>query len=372
MSGAKCGEMIKIEHLRKEYPGATPLSDVNLRVHEGEVVAVIGPSGTGKSTLIRMINRMEDPTLGKIFFRGEEITAPGFRADIARQKIGMIFQSFNLFPHLTVVENIMAAPVSLKGLSKQDAYDRAKELLASVGLSGKAFSYPDELSGGQQQRIAIVRALAMEPELLLMDEPTSALDPTMTGEVEAVIRRVAESGVTMMIVTHGMDFARRISSRVIYMDNGMVYEDGTPEEIFGAPKRERTRQFIRRLKTLEIRVESKSFDFLGCHTTIETFGMKNNVPRSLTYTLMLLFEEICTQLLIPRLPEPKIRWEVEYSPENESARIMVDYNGPQWSIEESENELSLRLVRGRAEEIRYRAENDGEFSNHLDIEIGSR
>ena len=191
------GELLRIEHLKKEYPGVTPLMDVNVSVNEGDVIAIIGPSGCGKSTLLRQINQMERSTAGKIFFRDEEINAPGCRADLLRQKIGMIFQSFNLFPHLTVIENIMAAPTALLGLSRQEAYDSAKALLEKVGLLQKVFSYPDELSGGQQQRIAIVRALAMKPEILLFDEPTSALDPAMVGEVEAVIRQVAESGATI-------------------------------------------------------------------------------------------------------------------------------------------------------------------------------
>ena len=231
--------LLHIEHLKKKYSGVTPLRDVNLDVRKGDVISVIGPSGTGKSTLLRMINRMEEATSGKIFYRNEEITSPHCEIHHLRQKIGMIFQSFNLFSHLTVVENIMAAPVDLLGMSKQAAYDRAKKLLARVSLESKAFSYPDELSGGQKQRIAIVRALAMEPEILLLDEPTSALDPTMVGEVEAVIRRVADAGVTMMLVTHDMNLARRVSNRVLYMDEGGVYEDAPPEVLFENPTRER-------------------------------------------------------------------------------------------------------------------------------------
>ncbi|MBR1761613.1 MAG: amino acid ABC transporter ATP-binding protein [Schwartzia sp.] len=367
MSGG--GALLRVEHLKKEYPGATPLADVNLTVNEGEVVAVIGPSGTGKSTLLRQINQMERATAGKIFFRDEEITAPGYRVDLLRQNIGMIFQSFNLFSHLTVVDNIMAAPTALLGLPRQEVYDRAKELLAKVGLSQKALSYPDELSGGQQQRIAIVRALAMEPKILLFDEPTSALDPTMVGEVEAVIRQVAESGVTMMIVTHDMEFARRISNRVLYMDEGGVYEDGTPEQIFGNPQREKTRQFIRRLKVLTLSVASRDFDFIGCHTTIEAFGQKNDMPKDVVRSLMMLFEEIVTQLLLPRLPEPpRIVWTVEYNPKEESAEVAVQYNGDAFDVMESGNDLSLRIVRGCTENVRYQAEA-GETGNRLSLTV---
>ncbi len=363
------GELLRIEHLKKEYPGVTPLMDVNVSVNEGDVIAIIGPSGCGKSTLLRQINQMERSTAGKIFFRDEEINAPGCRADLLRQKIGMIFQSFNLFPHLTVIENIMAAPTALLGLSRQEAYDSAKALLAKVGLLQKVFSYPDELSGGQQQRIAIVRALAMKPEILLFDEPTSALDPAMVGEVEAVIRQVAESGATMMIVTHDMMFARRISNRVFYMDEGGVYEEGPPEEIFERPKREKTRQFIHQLKVLTLSIESREFDFIGCHAEIEAFGRKNDAPQDVVQSLMMLFEEVVTQLLLPRLPEPpRIVWSVEYNPKEESAEVSVRYNGEHFDVMESDNEISLRIVKGSSENIRYAAE-DGEMPNCLSLTV---
>ncbi|MBP5201089.1 MAG: amino acid ABC transporter ATP-binding protein, partial [Schwartzia sp.] len=344
----------------------------NLTVDEGEVIAVIGPSGCGKSTLLRQINQMERATAGKILLEDEEITAPGYRTDLLRKKIGMIFQSFNLFSHLTVIENIMAAPVELLGRSRQDAYDRGKELLTKVGLSQKMLSYPDELSGGQQQRIAIVRALAMEPEILLFDEPTSALDPTMVGEVETVIRQVAELGVTMMIVTHDMEFARRISTRVLYMDEGGVYEDGTPEQIFERPQREKTRQFIHRLKVLTLSVESKEFDFIGCHAGIEAFGQKNDAPQDVVRSLLLLFEEIVTQLLLPRLPEPpQVVWTVEYDPKKDIAAVSVRYNGEPFDVMDSDNELSLQIVRGCAENFRYERE-DGDLANRLCLTVKRR
>ncbi len=363
-------ELLRIAHLRKEYPGATPLVDVNLTVSEGEVIVIIGPSGTGKSTLLRMINQMERVTSGEIIFREQEITAPDVRIDHLRQKIGMIFQSFNLFSQMTVVENIMAAPEALLGLSRQEAYDRAMTLLHKVGLAEKALRYPDELSGGQQQRIAIVRALAMRPEILLFDEPTSALDPAMVGEVEAVIRQVAaEGGVTMLIVTHDMDFARRIASRILYMDEGGVYEEGTPEKIFVHPERERTRQFIRRLKVLSIAIESRYFDFIGCHMEIESFGRKNNISQDVVQSLLLLFEEIVMQLLLPRLPDnPRLLWTVEYNPEEEVASLAIHYNGTPFDIMNSENELSLRIVQGCADEIRSEFLT-GEMANALLLKV---
>ncbi|MBQ9572559.1 MAG: amino acid ABC transporter ATP-binding protein [Acidaminococcaceae bacterium] len=369
--------LLHIEHLKKKYSGVTPLRDVNLDVRKGDVISVIGPSGTGKSTLLRMINRMEEATSGKIFYRNEEITSPHCEIHHLRQKIGMIFQSFNLFSHLTVVENIMAAPVDLLGMSKQAAYDRAKKLLARVSLESKAFSYPDELSGGQKQRIAIVRALAMEPEILLLDEPTSALDPTMVGEVEAVIRRVADAGVTMMLVTHDMNLARRVSNRVLYMDEGGVYEDAPPEVLFENPTREKTRRFVRQLKSLELYIGSRDFDFIGCNTSMEEFGMKNDIPKRIILSVMLVFEELCTQILLPRLSPPEIRWVVEYSKENETATVTADYNGEPFDITElgsegknvsgltKEDALSLRLIRGRVRDMRWFFTDGKELGNRL-------
>ncbi|MBP5749807.1 MAG: amino acid ABC transporter ATP-binding protein [Firmicutes bacterium] len=214
--------MIEIKHLRKEYEDTTPLKDVNAVINSGDIIAVIGPSGTGKSTLLRCINMLETPTSGQIIVDGQVINDGKYDLNEVRKKMGMVFQSFNLFGHLTVIENIMNPQITLLGRSRQEAYDKAMDLLSKVGLSSKALSYPDELSGGQQQRIAIARTLAMDPEIILFDEPTSALDPSMIGEVQSIIRMIAKTGRTMMIVTHEMDFARKISNRVWYMDEGGI------------------------------------------------------------------------------------------------------------------------------------------------------
>ena len=239
--------LIRIEYLRKEFPDVTPLKDVNLEVRPGEVISIIGPSGTGKTTLLRCINRLEEPTSGKIIINDEEVTAPKYDLTRIRRKVGMVFQSFNLFSNLNVAENIMTGPVRLLNKTKQEAYDEAMELLERVGLSEKALNYPDELSNGQKQRIAIMRALAMNPEVMLFDEPTSALDPTMVGEVLQVIKGLAGDGMTMLIVTHEMQFANDVSDRILYMDEGVIYEEGTPEQIFGSPQKDKTKSFISRL-----------------------------------------------------------------------------------------------------------------------------
>ena len=269
--------MIEIKNLKKEYDIVTPLKDVSVTINDGDVIAIIGPSGTGKSTLIRSINLLETPTSGQIFLDGEEITAKGYDIRKARQKMGMVFQSFNLFGHLTVIENLMIPPMDILGKDKQEAYDTGMELLRRVGLAEKTLSYPDELSGGQKQRVAIARTLAMDPEVILLDEPTSALDPTMVSEVQAVIRELAKSGKTMMIVTHEMNFARAIANRVFYMDEGGIYEDGTPDRIFDEPQGDKTRQFIMRLKVFEAVIDSRDYDFLGFGTELDKYMFQNDV-----------------------------------------------------------------------------------------------
>ena len=236
--------MIKIEHLRKEYPNVTPLNDVSAEINDGDVISVIGPSGTGKSTLLRCINQMEKPTAGRVWVDGVEVTDKKCDINKVRQKLGMVFQSFNLFGHLTVIENIMLSPMKLLGKSKQEAYDEGMNLLRTVGLAEKALNYPDELSGGQKQRIAIARTLAMDPDIILFDEPTSALDPELTQEILGVIRGLAAEKMTMVIVTHEMGFAREVADRVLFMADGGIAEEGTPEELFGNPKNQRTKDFL--------------------------------------------------------------------------------------------------------------------------------
>ena len=293
--------MISIKHLSKTFRNPdgsviTVLKDVNCEIDRGEVISIIGPSGTGKSTLLRAINMLEPPTGGEIRVDGENITAKGYPLHRLRQKMGMVFQGFNLFEHKTVLENILYAPMRLRHVPEADAREEAMELLRKVGMAQKADVYPSSLSGGQKQRVAIARSLAMHPEVILFDEPTSALDPTMVGEVLSVIRSLSKEGLTMLIVTHEMRFARDVSTRIFFMNEGVIYEDGTPEQIFGHPVRSATKAFVNRIQKLVYEVDSADFDFLQMHTGFNQFCIKYNLPVTAdeAYSLVreLLFEHL--------------------------------------------------------------------------------
>ena len=360
--------MIRIEHLKKEYPNVTPLKDVSVEIHDGDVIAVIGPSGTGKSTLLRCINQLEKPTAGRIWVDDVEITDPKCDISKVRQRMGMVFQSFNLFGHKTVIENIMMAPMDLLGKPKQEAYDTGMRLLRTVGLAEKALSYPDELSGGQKQRIAIARTLAMDPDVILLDEPTSALDPTMVGEVQAVIRDLSKTGKTLMIVTHEMAFARAISNRVFYMDEGGIYEDGTPEQIFDHPQRENTRRFVRRLKVLELSIESRDYDFLGMASQIEAWCHRNQIDPKLAGRVQLVFEE-AAQLLVPAMEAPRLLAACEYSEQTETAVWTLSYAGPRLDLGSVGDDLPIAVLKGMTEDIAASREEGARLPNRLRLEV---
>ena len=241
--------LIQVQGLKKHYNGGEvkALDGVNCEVRQGEVLVIIGPSGSGKSTLLRSLNLLEIPTGGTIHFDGVDITDPKVNINLHRQKMGMVFQHFNLFPHKTILQNITLAPIKLLGKSKEEAEKRGMELLELVGLEEKANAYPSQLSGGQKQRIAIIRSLAMDPDVMLFDEPTSALDPEMVGEVLELMKKLARDGMTMVVVTHEMGFAKEVATRVIFMDEGQIKEQGTPEEFFGNPKDPRLQEFLSKI-----------------------------------------------------------------------------------------------------------------------------
>ena len=236
--------MIVTKQLRKTFGYHEGLKGIDQHIEKGEKVVVIGPSGSGKSTFLRCLNLLEEPTGGEVWFEGVQITDPKNNINSMRQKMGMVFQQFNLFPHLSVMDNITLAPRKLKGVSAEEAREKAVELLRRIGLEEKAESYPNQLSGGQKQRIAIIRALAMDPDVMLFDEPTSALDPEMVGEVLELMKELAREGMTMVVVTHEMGFAKEVANRVLFMDEGIVKEENTPEEFFGAPNHPRLKEFL--------------------------------------------------------------------------------------------------------------------------------
>ena len=239
--------MIQVNNLHKSFGETEVLKGITTNIEKGEVVVVIGPSGSGQSTFLRCLNMLEEATSGEIYVDGEHVNAKGVDVNLVRQKMGLVFQHFNLFPHLKIIDNITLAPVTLGKMTKEDAEKKAMELLDRVGLADKAQSYPVQLSGGQKQRVAIARALAMDPEIMLFDEPTSALDPEMVGEVLQVMRDLAKEGMTMIIVSHEMGFAKEVASRVLFIDNGNILEDGTPEKVFTNPDHERAQSFLSKI-----------------------------------------------------------------------------------------------------------------------------
>jgi polar amino acid transport system ATP-binding protein len=239
--------VVEVRNLTKSFGDHEVLKGINLKVKPSEVVCIIGPSGSGKSTLLRCVNLLEKPTSGQIFIEGIDITGPGIDINKLRQKVGIVFQSYNLFPHLTVEQNLLLAPMKVQKKSREECLEKAKKLLKRIGLIEKLHAYPDQLSGGQQQRVAIVRALMMDPDIMLFDEVTSALDPELVKEVLDTMKELASSGMTMLVVTHEMGFAREVSDRVVFMDGGVIVEEGTPEKIFSSPEHPRTREFLSRV-----------------------------------------------------------------------------------------------------------------------------
>lgn len=336
--------MIEVNHLSKSFKNVTPLKDVNAKIYKGDLISIIGPSGTGKSTFLRCLNKLETPTSGEIIVNGQNILQKGVKINKIRQNMGMVFQSFNLFSHKTIIENVMMGQIDLLGKTKEEAYEEALRLLDMVGLKEKAFNLPEELSGGQKQRAAIARTLSLNPEIILFDEPTSALDPTMVGEVLTVIKQLASNeGLTMLIVTHEMNFARNVSNRVFFMDDGVIYEEGTPEQIFEKPQKEKTRQFINRLKVAEFEFDKSNFDFANIVKEIRTFGKKSMMPGSKVYNAQLVAEELCLNILFP-LIENKLKMILEYSQENLSCIIKILYKGKKIDFNSKMDDLQKKFM----------------------------
>jgi polar amino acid transport system ATP-binding protein len=357
--------MIRTEHLSKSFGELQVLKDITANIKKGEIVSIIGPSGTGKSTLLRCLNLLETPSGGRIFFNNVELLAKATNVPRIRQKMGMVFQSFNLYAHLSVLENLTIGPIKLLRKSKAEAELKALELLKLVGLAEKAASFPDELSGGQKQRVAIARCLAMEPEVMLFDEPTSALDPTMTSEVLAVIRRLVKEGMTMVIVTHEMEIARSISSRVFYMDEGFIYEEGPPQQIFENPQREKTREFINRVRRYYYRITSKDYDLYAMNAEIEAFCEKHLLSRKVCGSVLLLAEE--TLGLMRDFSD--LTLSLAYSEKDGRLEFVLESVGePANPLDEGrqDDDLGIILIESRCEGIQYKYENG---KNILQLEV---
>ncbi len=289
--------VIEVKGLKKSFGDLKVLRGIDLTVEEGERIAIIGGSGCGKSVFLRSLELLETPDAGQIFIDGQEITAQGVDIDKIRRSMGMVWQRFNLFTHMNVMENLTVAPIKLLGMTKEAAREKAMGLLAQVGLTSKAAAYPEFLSGGQQQRIAICRSLMMNPKVILFDEPTSALDPTMVGEVLAVIRMLAKKNLTMLIVTHEMNFAREVATRILFFADGEIYEQGTPKEIFDAPKRPKTIAFIHKQKYFSYEIIERAFDLMKLQGGIQTFAEKYGMASRRTNRLQLCCEELIYEML---------------------------------------------------------------------------
>lgn len=360
--------MITVQNLSKKYGDLVVLKDICVTIKKGEVVSIIGPSGTGKSTFLRCLNLLDYPSGGVIEVDGKDIL--NNKTDVAkvRQKMNMVFQSFNLFSHLSIIDNLTLAPMKLLGKSKEVAEDKAMDLLRLVGLAEKANNYPDELSGGQKQRIAIARCLAMDPEVILFDEPTSALDPTMVSEVLSVIRKLAKDGMTMLIVTHEMSFARDVSNRVFYMDQGLIYEEGTPEQIFDSPQKERTKIFINRIRNLIFTIKSSDFDLYALNAEIEVFCEKQFISKIMRDSLLLIVEEI---LLIykPYFDKVSVELTIAYSEKNDTLELLCQSEGEALNPLDSDllpDEIGYNLIKNFSESINYVRESN---TNKIKITI---
>lgn len=352
--------MISIKNLTKSFGKNLIFKDISLDINEREVIAIIGPSGCGKSTLIRCINLLEQPDSGQIVIGGEEITRKGADINAVRRKLGMVYQSFNLFSHKTALENVILSPVHVLKLPLGQALKEGMGYLEMVGIANRADYLPDQLSGGQKQRVAIARCLAMHPEVILFDEPTSALDPTMIDEVLSVIRKLVKSGLTCIIVTHEMNFARKIATRILYMDDKTIYESGTPEEIFDYPQKEKTRIFIHKLKVLTIEAVLSEIDMYDITRQVSEYCFKYDMNMRETNIINLICEEFVTNLSKRPASGERIVITVRYNEQNGSREVMFRDNFPAGNFFDSPDfdKVSAKLIKGFTQSMDYRREDN--------------
>ena len=340
--------MIRVENVSKTFGALQVLKNVDLTVEKGERIVIIGSSGCGKSVFLRCMDLLEIPDKGKVFIGEQELTAKNADLNHIRRKVGMVYQGFHLFSHMNVLDNITLAPIKLLGMPREEAEKKAETLLGMVGLESKKYAMPEVLSGGQKQRIAIVRCLAMEPEVMLFDEPTSALDPTMVGEVLATMRLLAKQGMTMVIVTHEMDFAREIATRILYLDEQGIYEEGTPEEIFDAPKKKKTRDFIHKMKYFSWRIESREFDLMQLQGHIRSFAGRYGLDEKKAYRLQLCTEELIFEMLnkVQRDDAVDIQIQISFDERDKCTVIELCSKGARYDpfAEETEDEIHLGVT----------------------------
>lgn len=364
--------MIRVEKVSKAFGALQVLKNVNLTVEKGERIVIIGGSGCGKSVFLRCMNFLETPDEGSVFIGEDKLTSGRKDLNRIRRRVGMVYQGFHLFTHLNVLDNITLAPMKLLGLSRGEAEKKAETLLKMVGLESRKYAMPEVLSGGQKQRIAIVRCLAMEPEVMLFDEPTSALDPTMVGEVLATLRLLAKQGMTMVIVTHEMDFAKEIATRILYMDEQGIYEEGTPQEIFDAPKKKKTRDFIHKMKYFFWRIESRDFDLMQLQGNIRSFAGRYGLDERRASRLQLCTEELIYEMLSSGEPDnaPDMQIQISFDERDKCAVIGFLSRGSKYNPFETESEdeihLGVTILKNTAKRLDYHY--DGE-NNYFEIEI---
>jgi polar amino acid transport system ATP-binding protein len=347
--------VISIRNLKKSFGNNLVFENVNAEINRGDVIVVIGPSGCGKSTFIRCLNLLEQPDSGEIIIDGVNITKKNTDIDRIRQKMGMVFQNFNLFSHKTILENVTLAPINVLKIPKKQAIAETFTYLKMVGIANRADYMPNQLSGGQKQRAAIARCLAMHPEIILFDEPTSALDPTMVDEVLSVIRKLTKSGMTCVIVTHEMNFAKNIATMVFYMDEKGIYERGTPEVIFNNPQREKTKVFINKLKVLEYECQIKDIDIYEFVKMLTEYCQKYDLNKSERDNINLVIEELIVYIIDGAKQTDHIALTVRYNEITGEKEIYLRYTAPDGNIIENESfdEISRRLIKGFTKEISY-------------------
>lgn len=364
--------MIRVEKLSKSFGSLQVLKEVDLTVEKGERIVIIGGSGCGKSVFLRCMDLLETPDEGTVFIGDNELTSPKADLNRIRRKVGMVYQGFHLFSNMNVLDNITLAPIKLLGLPRAEAEKKAETLLEMVGLLSKKYMMPDVLSGGQKQRIAIVRCLAMEPDIMLFDEPTSALDPTMVGEVLATLRLLAKQGMTMVIVTHEMAFAREIATRILYFDEQGIYEEGTPQEIFDAPKKKKTRDFIHKMKYFFWQIDDRNFDLMQLQGNIRSFAGKYGMDEKRTNRLQLCTEELIYEMLEHGQPDVSVDMQIQISfdERDRCAVIGLRSRGAQYNPFEADTEdeihLGVTILKNTAKRLDYRF--DG-VNNELEIEL---